>query len=294
MEINQLRYFKVVAETGKIVQAAEKLFVTSSAISSSISNLEKELGMALFVRKGNRLLLNRQGKILLDYAEHILQYVEDAQADLEESLLEASDHIAVAMTAANIWQDVITEFSLKNPKVCIATHTKSTGKINHSIGLNRRFWFILAAEEEVGEGYGKCSESIFLFEDTPVVMVSPEHPLAQKEIVEPEELAGRTLIWPKASFDAYKKLCKIFKKRELPSPQFSLISQQICVTLIKRNAGIALTTAHTQTSYTEGVCFIPVNAPECTSHYRLYWQKDHTLTPAEKQFIDFVKEFYGR
>ena len=45
MEITQLRYFMAVAKTGKIVTAADNLFVTPPAISTSIAQLERELGV---------------------------------------------------------------------------------------------------------------------------------------------------------------------------------------------------------------------------------------------------------
>ena len=47
LEFLQLTYFKTVAEYGKIVTAAEALFITPPALSASISRLEKELGMKL-------------------------------------------------------------------------------------------------------------------------------------------------------------------------------------------------------------------------------------------------------
>ena len=63
MEITQLKYFMAVAKTGKIVIAADSLFVTPPAISTSIAQLEKELGVQLFTRRANRLQLNKQGEI---------------------------------------------------------------------------------------------------------------------------------------------------------------------------------------------------------------------------------------
>ena len=65
MELQQLRYFKAVADIGKISDAAESLFISAPALSTSISRLEKELGMQLFDRTSNRISLNPQGRIFL-------------------------------------------------------------------------------------------------------------------------------------------------------------------------------------------------------------------------------------
>ena len=46
MELMQLKYFKTVAEIGKISDAAQALFISAPALSTSISRLEKELGIS--------------------------------------------------------------------------------------------------------------------------------------------------------------------------------------------------------------------------------------------------------
>lgn len=73
MKLNQLLYFKTVAETGKISVAAKKLFVTAPALSIAIGNLEKELGVKLFERANNRIVLNEQGKVYLELINKILE-----------------------------------------------------------------------------------------------------------------------------------------------------------------------------------------------------------------------------
>ena len=71
MELRQLQYFKTVAEMGKISDAAQALFISAPALSTSISRLEKELGMPLFDRTGNKITLNQQGQIFLRYVNQI-------------------------------------------------------------------------------------------------------------------------------------------------------------------------------------------------------------------------------
>ena len=71
MELQQLKYFKTVASLGKISDAAEVLFISAPALSTSIARLEKELGMKLFDRASNRITLNAQGQIFLKYVNQI-------------------------------------------------------------------------------------------------------------------------------------------------------------------------------------------------------------------------------
>ena len=60
MELQQLKYFKTIAEMQKISEAAAALFISAPALSMSISRLEKELGVKLFDRMHNRVTLNEQ------------------------------------------------------------------------------------------------------------------------------------------------------------------------------------------------------------------------------------------
>jgi len=79
MELQQLKYFKTVAQIGKISEAAEALFISAPALSTSISRLEKELGMNLFDRSSNRIVLNAQGQIFLKYVNQVFASLDSAK-----------------------------------------------------------------------------------------------------------------------------------------------------------------------------------------------------------------------
>ena len=88
LELQQLKYFKAVADIGKISEAAEALFISAPALSTSISRLEKELGVQLFDRTNSRITLNAQGLILLRHVNQISDTLEDAKQELQQSLLQ--------------------------------------------------------------------------------------------------------------------------------------------------------------------------------------------------------------
>lgn len=62
MELLQLRYFLMVAKTGHMTSAAQKLNITQPVLSKSIRHLEDEVGVPLFDRVGRRIQLNDYGK----------------------------------------------------------------------------------------------------------------------------------------------------------------------------------------------------------------------------------------
>ena len=76
MDILRLRYFRAVAQTENISQAAEKLLISQPALSKAISLLEDEVGVALFQRSGRRIALNEYGHAFLKYAELAIDAVD--------------------------------------------------------------------------------------------------------------------------------------------------------------------------------------------------------------------------
>lgn len=77
MELTQLLHFKTIAECKTMTEAAERLHISQPALSSSLKKLEEELGIALFERKKNNLVLNKFGATALDYAGKILAQAEE-------------------------------------------------------------------------------------------------------------------------------------------------------------------------------------------------------------------------
>lgn len=75
MELTQLRYFVLVAENGSTARAAAAAMVSQSTISKSLLHLEQEMGLPLFDRESNRLVLNPAGQEFLQQVRPILTAV---------------------------------------------------------------------------------------------------------------------------------------------------------------------------------------------------------------------------
>ncbi|MEK3724188.1 LysR family transcriptional regulator [Paenibacillus sp. FSL H8-0034] len=86
MELRQLQYFVKVARKQHVTNAAEELHVAQSAISRQIHQLEEELGVPLFVRKGRNLQLTSVGKLFLERIEVVLADMERAVSEVREFL----------------------------------------------------------------------------------------------------------------------------------------------------------------------------------------------------------------
>ncbi|MGI9517430.1 MAG: LysR family transcriptional regulator [Pirellulaceae bacterium] len=82
MELQQLRYFVAVAETGSFSRAAERCCVAQPSLSQQVKKLETELGCKLFDRLPRQVVMTESGTALLPRAVRILDDVESAVSDL--------------------------------------------------------------------------------------------------------------------------------------------------------------------------------------------------------------------
>ena len=78
MELRHLRYFVAVADHGGISHAAERLHIAQPAVSRQIRDLEAELGVALLLREGRRVLLTDAGRAFAERARAVLAASHEA------------------------------------------------------------------------------------------------------------------------------------------------------------------------------------------------------------------------
>lgn len=103
MELRQLRYFVAVADTLSFSRASESLYVSQSALSKQIADLEQELGVLLLERDRRNVRLTRAGELLLPEAKTILirseKLVPLLRHETDPAPTERSVHIAVESRA---------------------------------------------------------------------------------------------------------------------------------------------------------------------------------------------------
>ncbi|MCU4492259.1 LysR family transcriptional regulator [Acinetobacter guillouiae] len=75
--LNSFKFFYYVALNGNVTTASKKLFVTQTAVSKQIKNLEASLNVTLFNRNGNSLELTKDGLFLFNYCQNIFTQLDD-------------------------------------------------------------------------------------------------------------------------------------------------------------------------------------------------------------------------
>ncbi len=83
ISFSKLYYFNTIVELGSISKASEVLFVTQSALSKSLRELEEELGHRLFNRVGKKLIINQRGIVLKKKTDEIFSIIDEIKPELD-------------------------------------------------------------------------------------------------------------------------------------------------------------------------------------------------------------------
>ncbi|MBW2329006.1 MAG: LysR family transcriptional regulator [Deltaproteobacteria bacterium] len=183
----QLEIFIAVAETQQVTRASKKLFLTQSAVSMALGELENQLGAPLFDRHGRSLLLNDRGRYLLPMAKDITFQVWNIESMLNEKreLVAGSLEIIASSTLGNyVLPYLIGAFMRLHPESRInmlVANTKQAEKLVSQGAMDLGF-----VEGSISNDTVKA---VPWFEDQLVVIFNPSHPLAAKKIFQvPDDL----------------------------------------------------------------------------------------------------------
>ena len=134
MDINfeLYRFFCETAKAGNITKAAERLFVSQSAVSQAIKQLENKLGCKLFNRNTRGVQLTTEGEVLYSYAGSAITLIENAQEKLSKMKLLRDKEIKIGAsdTACNLFLlPLLDKFSTTYPEIHISVINRTTREL---------------------------------------------------------------------------------------------------------------------------------------------------------------------
>jgi DNA-binding transcriptional LysR family regulator len=130
MELVELRIFKAVAEQGGITKAAAALNRVQSNVTTRVKQLEQRVGAKLFTRQGRKLALSAEGRVLLAYAERLLQLSSEAQAALKSHAPHGVLRIgALESTAATRLPPILAKYHRSHPAVRVELATGTSAAL---------------------------------------------------------------------------------------------------------------------------------------------------------------------
>ena len=240
-----LQQLKIVIETVKqnfnLTEVANTLFTSQSGISKHIKDLEDELGIELFVRKGKRFLgLTDPGKELIQIAERMLLDAKNIKKLADQ--FSQSDHgqltIATTHTQARYaLPQIVRDFKNAFSKVHLAIHQASPSEI---VELLKK------GEADIGiatESLGQIPELVtFPFYNWHHAIIVPKgHALENKKDVTLEEIAEYPLVTYHEGFTGRKSIDEAFHKKNLsPDIVISALDADVIKTYVELGLGIGI------------------------------------------------------
>lgn len=194
MTLQQMRYAVTIADSGSMNEAAHRLFITQPSLSSTIRDLEKELGTTLFLRSNRGISITQEGEEFLGYARQILEQY----SMLEERFVEKTSHKTRFSVSAQHYSfavkafiETARAFGMENYEFAIhetRTHEvmNAVRNMKSEIGVLYLNDFNRDALTKMFHEYGlefhplfTCSVCVYLWKN---------HPLAGKDEISIEEL----------------------------------------------------------------------------------------------------------
>lgn len=191
MELRQLQIFYAAAQTLNFTKAGAKLGYAQSNITGQIRQLEEELQIKLFERLGRGIQLTTEGKNFLQNVEKILQLCERAKEELSPQVYRGTINIGAAETLC-VYRlpQILTTYRKLYPLVEIRVHTESCEKLLELIKANEIDLALVLTDKITTPDLVVHS----LHEESMTIVTNPNHNLARKKKVKPNDFSGECFI----------------------------------------------------------------------------------------------------
>ena len=112
MEIKHFKLIKTIVEEGNIANSAEKLFLTQSALSHQLRDLETRLNVKIFVRSRNQWELTEEGKQLYVLANTVLTEITEGLKSIEHIKEGTKGTIKISTECYTFYQSLLKQYHL--------------------------------------------------------------------------------------------------------------------------------------------------------------------------------------
>lgn len=213
--LKPLRAFCQTVRLGSVSRAAEALFVSQPAISLQLQALERDLGVTLFERSGRRLTPSREGQLLFDLAQPLVEGLDGLEAVFREKVggLDAGElNIAAnSSTILYLLPRIVEHFRSQHPDIRLTLHNAITAD---GTDLLRSDAVDLAVGSMVDVPADLSYAPVYRFE--PLLITPPDHPLARKPRLTLEDISPYGLILPPKRQITYRLVDLVFQQNRVP------------------------------------------------------------------------------
>ena len=237
VKLELYKVFKEVAEAGNITAAAQALYISQSAVSQSIKQLESDLQTRLFARNSRGVTLTADGKLLYEYVRSAIGLLETGEAKLSQTRELQMGQLTIGASdtvTSQFLLPYLDSFHRQYPAIHIQI---VSGRSHKVLGLLQSGKVDIAFASTPGEG---SFETVPCFATHSIFVASPEYPCDFSHIYTLSEIADFPLILLERKASSRLYLEKYFLQNGLRlNPEIELGARSLLGDLAAIGFGVA-------------------------------------------------------
>lgn len=206
LDLDQLRTFIAIAETGSFTKAAEQVNKTQSAVSMQMRRLEERVGQTIFVRDGRQSRVTDAGLRLLDYARRMLSLNAETIAAFSGDDMSGKIRLGLPDDYAHrLLPTVLASFATTHPNIEIEVVCEQSSCIHRRVQDGRLDLGIVT--------HGDCTrgKNGRIIRSEPLLWVSSAHHSVHCQSTIPLALGSPTCSWRASATEALSRIGKSFR-----------------------------------------------------------------------------------
>ncbi len=292
MQIESLKMFCDLAETKSFTKAAQINDVTQSAISQTVSTMERHFNSLLIERSKRNLRLTTEGQVVYEFSKQILLSYETIESRMQELKGVVSGSIRLA---------TIYSIGLYHIPPCVKRFLECYPSVNVQVGYrrpNKVYEDVLASTADLGlVDYPVASSKLVVIqmrEDPMVLICHPQHRFAKLKTIEIKALAGQKFISFEPDMAARQAADKMFKHEHVTVEHvMQLDNIETMKQGVEIDVGLAIVPKETVRQEMSQKTLAAVGlAGKHTRKWGIIYKKDKVLSPAMKQFIELLQKSF--
>lgn len=291
MDIRLLKYFLMVAQEGNVTKAAEKLHITQPTLSRQLRQLEDDLGISLFLRGKRNITLTQAGLLLKRRAEEMVSLAERTEQEFRDQFNLVRGEIFIGsgeVGAMHLLAKIMHSFRQEYPQVKFHMYSGNADDIMERIDNGLLDLGLLTEPVDV-EKYEKLR---LPSKERWGVLMRSDSPLAEKEYLEPADLAGLPLLISrrKQVQEMYSHwFGEDFEKLDIVATYNLIYNAAI---MVEEGLGYAFSLDNLVAIKKGGKCLFKPLRPALEIGSVLIWKKEQTHSPATAKFLEQLQHAF--
>ncbi len=295
LKARHLRLLVAIDTYRNLTQVAEVTHVTVPAVSKSLTELERGLGLALFSRTAQGLMPTPYGDCLIRHARSMLTVLHDARDQLKALSSGAEGKIRIGMLPASasvLLPQALSLLKQRSPSTNVTIIEGTTEVLLPELWQGR---LDLVVGRLPAPGTLGSFEEQELLEEPVVLMTGLHHPLARRKTVEWSDLSPYAWILPPPGSLLRDPLERVLEANDLPlsSNYIETLSIHVVRAHLRVSDSIAIMAVSIASDPVQPLHVLPLSLPRLVRPVGVLWNRSRDLTPSAQLMVQCLEEAAG-